>query len=251
MPRTPCCCGCIVCQRGGSAVLQSNMSATNNGCDGVPGCASLDGDKVMVPGSRGDTSWAYAPDILPFDETKVCVWGYTDANITCEVSACETCACYGTFDDQGMACDPDVGPFCTDSGAAVNSNEDCTTCGNVGCGPNCNLVGAPPKCTCVSDGLGGYVCSCNDACECEYECAPMTASRRVWLYLSDDETEIVMYTEVVIGPEVLTGYTTFPATDGKIDCLDDLGSATITLTSQNPGAQGYCNVPTTITYEFI
>ena len=250
MPYSPCgCrCGCIVCSAGGAGVLQSNMTVANDACISTPGCASLDGDKVMVKGTA-NTGWAYVPDVLPFDETKICYWAYDDENIVCDCDGCPTCSCFGTFDDEGIVCDPDVGPFCTDAGASVNSNADCTTCGNGGCTVDCNLTGGSPKCTCVSDGMGGYVCSCDDSCTCDIDDATMTASRKLWVYLSEDETEVVFYTEVLLGPMVLTGYTTFAATDGQIDCTGL--TATITLTVENPGAQGLCTPPTSITYEFI
>ena len=249
MPRTPCCCNnCTSCSTNANSQLQASITASNDKCDGDPGCDVMDGDWVLTGPTR-DYNPQYVPPILPFDPELVCHWtGNTDV-APCSPDACENCTCSTVMLCEGDPCEPGV-LECSDL-LSVNESAECADCPNaIPCTYNCEGGG---NCDCVSDGMGGYVCQTTaTTCNCDYTCGDPPGGAgaiiNVWRYLSMDETEIVTYVEVESRGEVWTGHMTQAAVSGKAACD---GPYTINLTSQNPGTQTMCTLGATITLEWL
>lgn len=204
-------------------------------------------------------------DILTASEDGTgCLWQAALPEIACSTDDCDACDCTYHFSDEGgsyadMTCDglcqadpvkvPSVGTT-GDGNYEAESNASCADCLNEGCEFQCGEETEPGACSCVSDGMGGYTCSCSAECDCTSTCAPEVGYIAVYLYRKQTSLEAVLYVEVLLPTgRYLHGEWVGAAT--TIDCLAEFNPKTITLAQFGASGPQFCDDPASVDVEFL
>ncbi len=256
-----CCNPCQRCTSG--ATVQATIAVTNRGegCNSTPGCAEMDGTYVLE-----FTADATLPaDIITAAEDSTgCHWSAPLPEIACSTDDCDDCDCDYNFSDEGGTypdgtcdglCEADpvkadpVGTFGDGNYEAVN-NPSCGDCAIDGCETSCGAEQELNACSCISDGVGGYTCSCDADCGCTTSCIPEIGYISVYLYRKDTSLEAVLYVEVLL-PNGRYLHGEFVGGATTIDCLSEFNPKTVTLTQFGASGPQFCTDPASIDVEFL
>lgn len=255
------CCGCPRCTQSPTVVQATLSVIVNDLCNSIPGCDAI--NTTYVLDYTADAELPDAELITPSEDLTGCKWSAAIPAVSCSTASCDGCECeYGFSDPAGGytddtcdgLCNPDpiADPIVGGPGAGTYTttpDADCVDCTTDTCEYACGDEQEIGACSCVSDGFGGWECTCSADCECETTCTPEAGVIEVYLYRQAVTLEAVLFVRVRMPTDrYLRGE--WVSGDTAIDCLAEFGPKNVSLTQYIAGV-AWCGDPTDIDVEFL